>query len=191
MTEWSIVRGITSNLPAHLSPSSLSVRHGIRQMRTPWADGPEYVTQCPIKPGASYTYRFTIENQDGTLWWHAHSKWLRATVYGAIIIYPKLGVPYPFPKPNKELPILLGNKSTTDTIKFLYKFDTILISSSSIGEWWDRDIISVLRQALFTGAAPNVSDAYTINGQPGDLYRCSSKGYLKHINNFCIYQLQI
>nr|QCZ35187.1 laccase 20 [Salvia miltiorrhiza] len=102
-------------------------------MRTPWADGPEYVTQCPIQPGAAYTYRFTIENQDGTLWWHAHSKWLRATVYGALIIYPKLGVPYPFPKPNKELPILLG-------------------------EWWDRDIISVLRQAIFTGAAPNVSE---------------------------------
>ncbi|RVX22901.1 Laccase-5 [Vitis vinifera] len=42
-------------------------------------------------------------------------------------------------------------------------------------EWWDRDPIAVLRQATFTGAAPNISDAYTINGQPGDLYRCSSK----------------
>ncbi|KAL8027042.1 hypothetical protein ABFX02_14G069700 [Erythranthe guttata] len=124
--------------------------HGIRQMRTPWADGPEYVTQCPIQPGASYTYRFKIENQEGTLWWHAHSKWLRATVYGALVIYPKLGVPYPFPMPEREIPILLG-------------------------EWWDRDIISVLRQSKFTGAAPNVSDAYTINGQPGDLYRCSKK----------------
>ncbi|XP_057488063.1 laccase-3-like isoform X1 [Actinidia eriantha] len=121
--------------------------HGIRQMRTPWADGPEYVTQCPIKPGASYTYRFTIENQEGTLWWHAHSRWLRATVYGALIIYPKLGTTYPFPKPKHEIPILLG-------------------------EWWNRDPISVLRQALFTGAAPNVSDAYTINGQTGDLYPC-------------------
>ncbi|KAG6403564.1 hypothetical protein SASPL_135789 [Salvia splendens] len=124
--------------------------HGIRQMRTPWADGPEYVTQCPIQPGASYTYRFTIENQEGTLWWHAHSRWLRATVYGALIIHPKLNVPYPFQKPMTEIPILLG-------------------------EWWDRDIISVQRQAIFTGAAPNVSDAYTINGQPGDLYRCSRK----------------
>ena len=35
----------------------------------------------------------------------------------------------------------------------------------------------MLRQALFTGAAPNVSDAYTINGQPGDFYRCSGKGW--------------
>ncbi|CAA2953602.1 laccase-3-like [Olea europaea subsp. europaea] len=133
--------------------------HGIRQLRTPWADGPEYVTQCPIQPGGSYTYRFTIENQDGTLWWHAHSRWLRATVYGALIIYPKLGVPYPFTKPNKEIPILLG-------------------------EWWNRDIISVLRQAQFTGAAPNVSDAYTINGQPGDLYKCSSKETAKFFVKF-------
>ncbi|XP_047311688.1 laccase-3-like [Impatiens glandulifera] len=120
-------------------------------MRTPWADGPEYVTQCPIMPGNTYTYKFNIENQEGTLWWHAHSRWLRVTVYGALIIYPKAGSSYPFPKPNVEFPVILG-------------------------EWWNRDPISVLNQALFSGAAPNVSDAYTINGQPGDLYPCSSQG---------------
>lgn len=87
------------------------VRHGLRQLRNPWADGPEYVTQCPIRPGQSYTYRFTIQNQEGTLWWHAHSRWLRATVYGALIIYPKMGSPYPFPMPRKEIPILLGKDS--------------------------------------------------------------------------------
>ncbi|XP_048137145.1 laccase-3-like [Rhodamnia argentea] len=125
--------------------------HGIRQLRNPWADGPEYVTQCPIQPGGTYTYRFTIQSQEGTLWWHAHSKWLRATVYGALIIFPRWGLHYPFPMPKREFPILLG-------------------------EWWDGNPMDVLKQALFTGAAPNVSDAYTINGQPGDLYRCSSKG---------------
>jgi hypothetical protein len=36
--------------------------------------------------------------------------------------------------------------------------------------------MDVLRIADFTGAAPNISDAYTINGQPGDLYRCSKQG---------------
>ncbi|KAF7152622.1 hypothetical protein RHSIM_Rhsim01G0241000 [Rhododendron simsii] len=125
--------------------------HGIRQMRTPWADGPEYVTQCPIQPGASYTYRFPIENQEGTFWWHAHSRFLRATIHGALIVLPKLGSPYPFPKPKHEIPVILG-------------------------EWWNRDVISVQRLAIFTGGAPNVSDAYTINGQPGDLYMCSSQG---------------
>ncbi|XP_038719007.1 laccase-3-like [Tripterygium wilfordii] len=124
--------------------------HGVRQLRNPWADGPAYVTQCPILPGRSYTYRFTIRNQEGTLWWHAHSRWLRATVYGALIIHPRMGSPYPFPTPKREIPILLG-------------------------EWWDRNPMDVLKLATFTGAQPNISDAYTINGQPGDLYRCSKK----------------
>ncbi|WOL06860.1 laccase-3 [Canna indica] len=67
--------------------------HGIRQLRTGWADGPEFVTQCPIRPG----------------------------------------------------------------------------------EWWNKDPVEVVRQAAKTGVVPNVSDAFTINGQPGDLYQCSSK----------------
>ncbi|GJX93012.1 laccase-12-like protein [Tanacetum coccineum] len=124
--------------------------HGVRQMTTAWADGPEFITQCPIRPGASYTYRFTISGQEGTLWWHAHSSWLRATVYGSIIIHPREGYSYPFPKPKREAVIALG-------------------------EWWDANPIDVIREATRTGAAPNVSDAYTINGQPGGLYNCSSK----------------
>ncbi|KAL1348232.1 hypothetical protein HN51_024202 [Arachis hypogaea] len=124
--------------------------HGVRQIRTGWSDGPEFVTQCPIRPGDSYTYRFTIQGQEGTLWWHAHSSWLRATVYGALIIRPREGQGYPFAKPKRETPIILG-------------------------EWWDANPIDVLRQAQQTGAAPNISDAYTINGQPGDLYKCSTK----------------
>ena len=82
-------------------------------MRTGWADGPEFVTQCPIRPGASYTYRFTIEGQEGTLWWHAHSSWLRATVYGALIIHPRENSSYPFTKPKREAPILLGTNFST------------------------------------------------------------------------------
>lgn len=97
-------------LHSHLhSANKFRFRHGLKQLRNPWADGPEYVTQCPIQPGATYTYRFTIQDQEGTLWWHAHSKWLRATVYGALIIYPRLGTPYPFSMPKKEFPLLLGN----------------------------------------------------------------------------------
>lgn len=83
-------------------------RHGVRQIRTAWADGPEFITQCPIRPGGSYTYRFMISGQEGTLWWHAHSSWLRATVYGAIVIRPKERDSYPFAKPNHESVIVLG-----------------------------------------------------------------------------------
>ncbi|PKI53840.1 hypothetical protein CRG98_025735 [Punica granatum] len=131
------------------SPYNLTIHwHGVLQLMTGWADGPSYVTQCPILPGSSYTYRFTIAKQEGTLWWHAHVSWLRATVYGALIIRPRSGHNYPFPKPQGEVPILLG-------------------------EWWNANVIDVENEALATGAAPNNSDAYTINGRPGDLYPCS------------------
>ncbi|KAJ6690112.1 hypothetical protein OIU85_006395 [Salix viminalis] len=43
------------------------------------------------------------------------------------------------------------------------------------GEWWNANPIDVVREAARTGGAPNVSDAYTVNGQPGDLYSCSSQ----------------
>jgi len=44
------------------------------------------------------------------------------------------------------------------------------------GEWWNMNPIDVVRTATRTGAAPNISDALTVNGQPGDLYKCSSNG---------------
>lgn len=83
-------------------------RHGLKQYRNGWADGPAYITQCPIQTGNSYTYEFNVTGQRGTLWWHAHILWLRATVYGAIVIMPKLGTPFPFPQPAREFEILLG-----------------------------------------------------------------------------------
>ena len=86
-------------------------RHGIRQLRSGWADGPAYITQCPIQSGQSYVHNFTIIGQRGTLFWHAHMSWLRATVYGPIIILPRRNDSYPFAKPYKEIPIIFGKQT--------------------------------------------------------------------------------
>ncbi|KAL3007695.1 hypothetical protein AAZX31_08G349300 [Glycine max] len=118
--------------------------HGIQQLQSGWADGPAYVTQCPIQIGQSYVYNYTIGGQRGTLFWHAHISWLRSTLCDPIIILPKHGVPYPFTKPYKEVSIIFG-------------------------EWWNADPEAVITQALQIGGGPNVSDAYTINGLPGPL----------------------
>jgi len=45
--------------------------HGIFQRGTNQMDGPAMLTQCPIPPGSSFTYEFTV-NQTGTYWYHAH-----------------------------------------------------------------------------------------------------------------------
>ncbi|KAK6924375.1 Multicopper oxidase, type 1 [Dillenia turbinata] len=124
--------------------------HGLKQYRNGWADGPAYITQCPIKTGNSYTYDFNITGQRGTLWWHAHILWLRATVHGAIVIMPPQGTPYPFPQPNQEFNIILG-------------------------EWWNNDVEEVEKQGNQMGLPPNMSDAHTINGKPGPLFPCWEK----------------
>ncbi|TYI23805.1 hypothetical protein ES332_A06G189900v1 [Gossypium tomentosum] len=121
--------------------------HGVRQMRTGWADGPEFVTQCPIRPGGSYTYRFTVQGQEGTLWWHAHG-----------------------------LEPLRNAKHRLFSVKIPFRLRVQMVVMIKMKcKWWDANPIDVVREATRTGAAPNVSDAYTINAQPGDLYKCSSK----------------
>ncbi|KAF2303177.1 hypothetical protein GH714_014376 [Hevea brasiliensis] len=128
--------------------------HGVRQLRSGWADGPAYITQCPIQTGQTYVYNFTVTGQRGTLFWHAHISWLRVTLYGPIIILPKKHVSYPFPHPHKEIPIIFG-------------------------EWWKADTETIINQAMQTGGAPNISDAFTINALPGPLYNCSAKDTFK------------
>ncbi|KAG6394821.1 hypothetical protein SASPL_145411 [Salvia splendens] len=88
------------------------------------------------------------------MWWHAHSDWSRATVHGSLIVYPKEGDAYPFPTPVAEIPIILG-------------------------EWWKRDIEAVLSEFLASGGDPIISDAFLINGQPGDLNPCSKPDTFK------------
>lgn len=85
-------------------------RHGVKQPRNPWTDGPEYITQCPIQPGGKFRQKVVFSEEEGTLWWHAHSDWTRATVHGAINIYPRKNSTFPFPKPHAEIPIIFGMK---------------------------------------------------------------------------------
>ncbi|XP_017702442.2 laccase-6-like isoform X2 [Phoenix dactylifera] len=123
--------------------------HGVRQRLSCWSDGPSYLTQCPIQPGQSFTYEFTLVQQKGTLFWHAHISWLRGTVHGAIVIYPKTGVPYPFPNPYEEHILILGE----------YRFN---------------NLVKLEKKVLARGTGAPPADGYTINGRPGPLYNCSA-----------------
>ncbi|CAN8303594.1 unnamed protein product [Cochlearia groenlandica] len=123
--------------------------HGVEQPRNPWSDGPEYITQCPIRPGSDFVYKVIFSIEDATVWWHAHSSWSRATVHGLIYVYPPYGQSLPFPKPDHEVPLILG-------------------------EWWKEDVREVVEMFKRTGGDPNISDALTINGHPGFLYPCST-----------------
>ncbi|WCJ31834.1 Cupredoxin superfamily protein [Euphorbia peplus] len=67
---------LTENLAIHW--------HGIRQIGTPWFDGTEGVTQCPVLPGDTFIYKFVVD-RPGTYLYHAHYGMQReAGLYGAI-----------------------------------------------------------------------------------------------------------
>ncbi|KAF8753835.1 multicopper oxidase family [Rhizoctonia solani] len=46
--------------------------HGLFQATTADEDGPAFVTQCPIAQNLSYTYQIPLNDQTGTMWYHAH-----------------------------------------------------------------------------------------------------------------------
>ncbi|XP_060073311.1 uncharacterized protein LOC132553116 [Ylistrum balloti] len=63
--------------------------HGIYQRGTPWMDGVDMITQCPISPGQSFTYRFIAE-PIGTHWYHSHLGVQRTDgLAGALIVLPR------------------------------------------------------------------------------------------------------
>ncbi|OCH84564.1 laccase 2 [Obba rivulosa] len=62
--------------------------HGLFQKGTAWADGPAFVSQCPIATGNSFLYDFSVPDQAGTFWYHSHL----ATQYcdglrGPLVVY--------------------------------------------------------------------------------------------------------
>lgn len=54
----------------------------------------------------------------------------------------------------------------------------------NLGEWWNDDVDKVEKDMMKTGDGPKVSDAYTLNGLPGPLYPCSTKGPVFSLNRW-------
>ncbi|GLT30240.1 hypothetical protein SLA2020_050530 [Shorea laevis] len=123
--------------------------HGVKQPRNPWMDGPAYITQCPIKPGMNFTYEVKFSDEEGTLWWHAHSDWARVGVHGAIVIYPEEGTTYPYP--------------------IRHDAEEVIV----FGAWYTYDVNWVVIESD-NRYGPG-SDSFTINGQPGDFCPCSKE----------------
>ncbi|KAL4954012.1 laccase-1 [Aspergillus filifer] len=70
--------------------------HGIEMRETPWADGVPGLSQTPIQPGESYTYRFRAYPA-GTFWYHSHYKGLMQDgQVGAMYIRRKPDAPRPY-----------------------------------------------------------------------------------------------
>lgn len=63
--------------------------HGIYQNGTNFMDGTVGITQCPIAPGSTFTYEFTVRDQAGSYWYHGGHLGVQASdgLYGPLIIH--------------------------------------------------------------------------------------------------------
>ncbi|PLW46972.1 hypothetical protein PCANC_06515 [Puccinia coronata f. sp. avenae] len=100
--------------------------HGLYQRGTQWMDGPAGVTQCPLQPGTSFTYQFTVKDQFGTFWYHAH--------YGALLAD---GISGPLIIHSLRDPLVRGRDFDHDQILFM-------------NDWYHDPSTTITRKLLST-----------------------------------------
>jgi FtsP/CotA-like multicopper oxidase with cupredoxin domain len=66
--------------------------HGMYQNGTNFMDGTVGITQCPIAPGRSFTYRFNVTGQTGTYYYHSHMGMQASDgIVGPLVIHARGG----------------------------------------------------------------------------------------------------
>ncbi|KAM0427013.1 hypothetical protein ACHAPT_007911 [Fusarium lateritium] len=128
--------------------------HGLYMNGTTHMDGPAGVNQCPIAPGTTFTYNFTVD-QPGTYWYHSHTS----------AQYPD-GLRAPFIVHDKDAP-------------YRKKVDEELILTLS--DWYHEEMQTLIPQFMAksnpSGAEPvpqnalmNDTTNYTLSVKPDTTY---------------------
>ncbi|CAI5760784.1 unnamed protein product [Candida verbasci] len=79
--------------------------HGMFQPGSSQMDGPEMITQCPIPPGETFLYNFTVGNQVGTYWYHSHTSGQYGDGMRGVFIIEDDDFPYEY---DEEVVLTLG-----------------------------------------------------------------------------------
>ncbi|XP_054804322.1 L-ascorbate oxidase homolog [Prosopis cineraria] len=102
---------------------------GIQHRKNSWMDG-TLGAQCPILPGTNFTYHFQIKDQIGTFLYYPTTSMHRAVGgYGMIRVFSRLLIPVPYPNPEDEFNVIIGDWYTKKHATLLKLLD----SGRSIG----------------------------------------------------------
>ncbi|GLJ14855.1 hypothetical protein SUGI_0241630 [Cryptomeria japonica] len=115
--------------------------NGVQQRRNSWQDG-VLGTNCPIPPGANFTYKFQVKDQIGSYFYFPSTYLHRAAGgFGGLSVASRAVIPVPYVLPDGEFTIL-------------------------IGDWFNTDH-SILRKRLDMGMPLGMPDGVHINGLGG------------------------
>ncbi|KAK1276828.1 hypothetical protein QJS04_geneDACA005677 [Acorus gramineus] len=87
---------------------------GIEQRKNSWQDG-VLGTNCPIPPNSNYTYKFQAKDQIGTYTYFLSTAMHRAAGgFGGFNIHQRSVISKPYPEPDGEFTLLVGDWYTTN-----------------------------------------------------------------------------
>ncbi|ORX46331.1 hypothetical protein DM01DRAFT_1397126 [Hesseltinella vesiculosa] len=142
------IRITVHNSMASNAPTTIHY-HGILQIGTTESDGVPNVTQAPINPGEGFEQRFTLTNQSGTYYYHAHVDLQDDVIQGPFIIFPS----------ENDWP--MSSKEKLSDGRHQYDDERII----QLSEWWYQAPVD--RQNYYLGTEYKgfiAADNYLVNG---------------------------
>ncbi|KAF0644268.1 hypothetical protein FPSE5266_12191 [Fusarium pseudograminearum] len=129
--------------------------HGIYQVDRPWNDGVPGVTQYSIQPRDNYTYRFTVQQQYGSYFYHGHFGPAFADGQrGPIWIEPAAWRPRPYKTISSSPQDLKGMKRAEANPRHIV-----------ISDWNAEPMDILLIMYRDTGIVPWCSNSIVMNGK--------------------------
>ncbi|RMJ06711.1 hypothetical protein CDV36_013691 [Fusarium kuroshium] len=139
--DWVVVR------VHNYSPENITIHyHGLEMKGTPWSDGVPGVTQLPIEPGCSFTYKFQA-TQHGSYWYHSHFKGqIEDGLYGPIVIHPRREDPNPFHLISDDYETICALEEAEKRVKPIVIADFVHLTSN---EKWDMTIAAGVEDSCY------------------------------------------
>ncbi|KAL3630957.1 L-ascorbate oxidase [Castilleja foliolosa] len=131
---------IVVNIFNNLDEPLLIHWNGIQQRKNSWVEG-TLGTNCPIQPGTNFTFKFQVKDQIGSYYYYPTTALHRAAGgHGPLTIHSRDLIPVPFPTPEAEFNVLVGDwykkshaelRKLLDTGRTIAKPDGVIINGKS------------------------------------------------------------
>ncbi|CAA7016476.1 unnamed protein product [Microthlaspi erraticum] len=139
---------------------------GIEMRRNSWQDG-VLGTNCPLPLKWNFTYDFQLKDQIGSFYYFPSLNIRRASGgFGPIVINNRENIPIPFPKPDGEISLMIGDWYTQNHTALR----SILDSGKELG-MPDGVLINGKGPYKYNSSVPEEIQYETVNVDPGKTYR--------------------
>ncbi|PON35655.1 Copper-resistance protein [Parasponia andersonii] len=145
--------------------------NGIQQRLNSWQDGVSG-TNCAIKPGTNWTYVFQTKDQIGSFFYFPSINYHKAAGgFGPIRVNNRNVIAVPFPKPEAEFDLLIGDWSFDD-----YKWTRSALQQEPVAYQSLPDIILMNGKGPYGHQMTKVHESFTVTQGKTYRFRISNVG---------------